>query len=214
MHARRLYPFRWIVPVLAGLVVPACGAPDAPLVSVVFDIDGTLTPDPGDFNDARPHAAEAVQTYVDKGYAVVYVTARPEPLEPAFETTAFLEREGFPDCPLFEAPTLLIDFLDPGQTELYKTSTLMELGSGQHRTFQFGYGDSGSDFASYRSASVPFEHVFALKRCPEGECESWCKRGDYPPNNCLSGYADRDHLDYIRDLPPANEGRPTRCRPF
>jgi len=53
--------------------------PDAPqkhAPAVVFDIDGTLTPRPIEVWEARDNATKAVQLFVDKGYKIIYLSAR------------------------------------------------------------------------------------------------------------------------------------------
>ena len=69
--------------------------------SVVFDIDGTLTPTPVNLFGVRLDAARAVRAYVDKGYAVIYATARPLLFEDY--TGNWLATNGFPDLPLHMA---------------------------------------------------------------------------------------------------------------
>jgi len=185
----------------------------APLVSAVFDIDGTLTPDETDFFGVRPYAQDALWSYVNNGYAVVYVTARPDALRGLTED--YLRDNGFPNCPLYTAYGNPLDsLLSSDQIALYKTDTLFDLMEQQNRTFQFGYGDSGTDFQAWRAAFVPSENVYALLRCPDGVCEKRCEFGDYPPQNCLNGYTDRDHLEFIRSLNRVNAGLNTRCSAF
>ena len=44
--------------------------------AVVFDIDGTLTPNVYAIAIARPNAAEAATLYADAGIEIIYLTAR------------------------------------------------------------------------------------------------------------------------------------------
>jgi len=196
-------------------VLAGCGGSDdlVPLVSAVFDIDGTLTPDELDFGGVRPNAVEAVWSYVSRGYAVVYVTARPDALR-GF-TVDYLRDNGFPNCPLFTAyGNPLNALLSSDEIALYKTDTLFQLMESQNRTFQFGYGDSGTDFQAWSAAFIPSENIYALLRCPDDVCEKRCEFGDYPPQNCLNGYTDRDHLGFIQSLSPVNAGQNTQCGAF
>lgn len=203
---------------VAGLTLTGplgCGGSGGPppVVSAVFDIDGTLTPDETDFFGVRPYAVDALWSYVNKGYAVVYVTARPDVLRGLTED--YLRDNGFPDCPLFTAyGNPLGGLLSSEETVLYKTDTLFELMEKQNRTFQFGYGDSGTDFEAWNAAFIPSENIYALLRCPDGVCEKRCEFGDYPPQNCLDGYTDRDHLGFIQGLNPVNAGLNTYCGAF
>ena len=53
--------------------VARCGGAEckpSPIESVVFDIDGTLTPDVMNISGVRPDAARAVQAFADKGYKI------------------------------------------------------------------------------------------------------------------------------------------------
>ena len=55
--------------------------PLKPDQAVVFDIDGTLTPKVSAIFTAREDAANAVRLYADKGYKIVYLSARPNLLQ-------------------------------------------------------------------------------------------------------------------------------------
>jgi len=158
--------------------------------SVVFDIDGTLTTGEGlvDFFTPRPDAARAVALYVDKGYLVVYLTTRPSIFRDF--TEAWLRENGFPELPLHLAEQIL---LDADRTVAYKLETLLRLMTEENRMFQYGYGDSTTDFEAYNRAGIPVRQTFALLR----RGQSTCQDGLYV--NCLSGY--RDHLEYIEDQP-------------
>ena len=59
---------------LPPYAVPAPEYPRQGLVAV--DIDGTLTPRDSAFLEAREGAAQALATYVRKGYTIVYLSAR------------------------------------------------------------------------------------------------------------------------------------------
>ncbi len=197
---------------LAMLLSGCQGAGESPRESVVFDIDGTLTPDPYEATAVRPHAADAVWSYVRNGYAVIYVTGRVKLQESS--TVDYLRNNGFPDCPLYTNYGNPLDqVLSPSQVVLYKTQTLFSLIETEHRSFQFGYGDSTTDFESYSAAFIPSAHIFALLRSPGGVWDVQCQPGDYPAENCLQGYTDK-HLSYIRDLTPVNEGMDNMCGSF
>lgn len=186
---RRLGPV-WLLCVAAMAI--GCGDGDDPLdgrmASVVFDIDGTLTPCASCFLSVRPDAARAVEAYVDKGYAVIYMTARPWLVE-GF-TRACLQGAGFPDLPLYLADALLVG---EEQTAEYKQRVLTELTEEEDRTFLYAYGDSTSDFTAYNRAGIPEDQTFALLRLGD----TVCQEGVYEA--CLPGY--EEHLDYIETQP-------------
>src|SRR5687768_3551365 len=96
------------MPVASAL--PAAGSSSARLAAtgqdvVVFDIDGTLTTDEGS-NSVQPSAAAAVNAYVQKGYNVVYVTARWQLLQES-STRSWLASNGFPSRTLVMSPNIL-----------------------------------------------------------------------------------------------------------
>lgn len=178
------------------LILSACGDTrhERPLegrASAVFDIDGTLTTGTGavDFFTARPDAARAVSLYVDKGYLVVYLTARPNLFRDF--TESWLREKGFPEVPLYLADEILLDA--PDRTGAYKLETLRRLETEEDRVFLYGYGDSTTDFAAYNQAGIPVPQTFALLRRGEAACQD----GAY--GNCLPGYT--DHLATIEDQP-------------
>lgn len=154
--------------------------------SVVFDIDGTLTPTNLDIFDARPDAARAVQTFVDKGYAVIYATARPAFLEDF--TRNWLATHGFPNLPLY-----LSTLEQSGDAAAYKTELLSRLERDEDRVFVYAYGDSSTDFTAYNAVGVPIPETWALLRTNE----STCQPGEYAA--CLAGYT--EHLAYIEAQP-------------
>lgn len=79
-------------------VLPVAQVPTASAVqskAVVFDIDGTLTPDVMDIFGVRPDAAQVVQAFAANGYKIVYLSARVK----AFQGNlpGWLKNNGFPD---------------------------------------------------------------------------------------------------------------------
>ena len=172
------------------LVGSSCSSESARRPAVVFDIDGTLTTEPIDPVNPREGAQEAVRRYVDKGYEVVYVTARPDLFESV--TEAWLRLNDFPELRLEMAPGVVID--DEETAEL-KTGTLEELEEELGIEFRYAYGDSASDFVAYETMGIPSTGVFALQR--EGRTD--CEPGAYEA--CLEDFL--DHLSVIDDLPDA-----------
>src|SRR4051812_32808750 len=118
-------------------------APAAQRHVIVFDIDGTLTTDEGS-NAVQPSAATAVQTYVQKGYSVVYLTARWKSLQES-STRSWLSSNGFPDLPLYMSSSLLVS--DDSKVS-FKTAALSTIEQGAPEVVG-AYGDSSSDFAAY-----------------------------------------------------------------
>jgi phosphatidate phosphatase PAH1 len=191
----------FLVSVVLTLLVGMPAAPAVPVGStsslaaatgqdvVVFDIDGTLTTDEGS-NSVQPSAAAAVNTYVQKGYNVVYVTARWRWLQES-STRSWLASNGFPARTLVMSPNLL--FSDSSKVR-FKTSAMTQIEQGTPEIVG-AYGDSSSDFTAYANVAVPRDRVFALKRRSALTCQS----GTYAA--CLTaGYT--THLSFINALPP------------
>jgi hypothetical protein len=167
---------------------PTTTTPPTQTDVIVFDIDGTLTTDEGS-NAVQPSAAAAVKAYVQKGYTVVYVTARWKSLQES-STRTWLSSNGFPDLPLYMSSSLL---LTDASKVTYKTSTMNTIEQGAPEIVG-AYGDSSSDFEAYANVGVPTARVFALKRASASSCQS----GTYAA--CLTdGYT--SHLSFIAALP-------------
>jgi phosphatidate phosphatase PAH1 len=167
-----------------------CGSDAPPAPAVVFDIDGTLTPDAGDFIHARPDAARAVAAYSAKGYLVAYVTARPDALRDA--TRVWLAANGFPELPLYMPHDVLLFDRD---VVAYKLNTLEQIMRDQNEVFRYAYGDSSTDFDAYNQAGVPVAMTFAMLRAHDTTCQP----GRY--QSCLPDYT--SHLAYIESQPDA-----------
>lgn len=149
---------------------PADGVP-----AVIFDIDGTLTPSKGDFAQVRPGATAVAALYAAKGYAVLYLTARPGVLSDA--TWQWLTLAGFPQGGLRLAETA-DDVIHPDR---FKARTLKDLGW----SWAAAYGDQATDLAAYAAAGIPVEHVYAMRREGEKACEAG------PQHECLAGFLDQ-----------------------
>lgn len=161
--------------------------------AVVFDIDGTLTPSETDFFGVRPYAPEAVEAWLDLGYEVILLTARPELFDILeFATQFWLMLSNFPDdLPLIMSDELLIT--DQMRYE-YKLQALQDL-QDQGYEIVYAYGNKTSDFDAYEDAGVPSAQVHALRDSGESGCDAgaWVA--------CLSGYG--SHLAWIAGQPAA-----------
>lgn len=169
-------------------LVPIPPAPAGAHALVVVDVDGTLTPDVRAIRSVRAEAAAMLQLYADKGYRVVYLTAR----HPLFQSGLddWLAAQGFPSGPLH----LPADRADRKAPDRYKTRVLqayIEAGW----TPAYAYGDSSTDFAAYAAAGIPAAQVYALRRASETNCLPGAWR------ECLDGYG--AHLNSVRTDVPA-----------
>lgn len=151
---------------------------------VVADIDGTLTPDVWLFLKPRSNAPAAIRKLSEKGYKIIYVTARPPMLQSGLQR--WLRNKGFPKGALHTVKTNE-EQLHP---EKFKAKVLNEYKQ-RGWTLAYAYGDSGTDFEAYAKAGIPSDRVFALKRSGQKNC----KKGQY--QKCLVGWM--NHLQYIAD---------------
>ena len=166
-------------------VLPVAQVPTASAVqskAVVFDIDGTLTPDVMDIFGVRPDAAQVVQAFAANGYKIVYLSARVK----AFQGNlpGWLKNNGFPDGAIHVQETEE-DEKDHAQ---FKTRKLREY-QARGWTLEYAYGDSTVDFVAYANVEIPKERVFALQRASEASCQpgAWKK--------CLKGWT--GHVESI-----------------
>lgn len=141
--------------------VPPAPAVDAP--AVVFDIDGTLTPDVHAIFSVRDGAAESVTRFADAGVQVVYLTGRVRALQ--FLVPGWLDDHDFP-----EGSLQLRTFSSPDDQAEYKARVLRDFNERGWRILA-AFGETASDFEAYDAAGVPRDRVFALRREGEDECQ-------------------------------------------
>jgi phosphatidate phosphatase PAH1 len=177
----------WLVAMLCGCsgqLPPADIPPAQPgeSMAVVFDIDGTLTPKVHTMSTAREHAAEALNILADKGYWIIYLSARIRSHSAGIP--GWLQANGFPDGSVHAAQTAD----DRKQPAVFKT-TVLNACKDQGWTIEYAYGDSSTDFEAYAAVGVPKERVFALQR----EGDTLCQPGEW--SVCLGGWT--EHLDHL-----------------
>ncbi len=157
-------------------------APQKQAQAVVFDIDGTLTPRPIKIWKARRDAAKTVHIFADKGYKIIYLSARIKLFQANIPN--WLKKEGFPDGSI-HVPETAEDDMDPIH---FKTRILQDFLAHGWKV-EFAYGDSSTDFDAYSAVGIPKERVFALRR----EGETLCQPGAW--KICLNGWT--EHMDSI-----------------
>lgn len=155
---------------------------------VVVDIDGTLTPEPMDVGKARPGAADALRAFAQKGYKVIYITAR----TPLFQSGLqdWLHQNHFPDGPLHVAQ----NSQERDDVAGFK-ARILETYAKAGWDLSYAYGDSSTDFEAYAKAGIHPTHVFALKRRGSPTCQCCIF------NACLDGW--ETQLGYIGSQPKA-----------
>jgi phosphoserine phosphatase len=156
--------------------------------AVVFDIDGTLTPQVSSIFEARPDAAKAVKIFADKGYKIIYLSTRNSWFSALIP--GWLKSNNFPDGEIHVAQT----DEDRSHPDVYKTRMLKDF-IAQGWQLSFAYGDSSTDFAAYAAADIPKEHVFALLRRYAADCQP----GDW--KDCLKGWT--EHLGFLTASVPS-----------
>ena len=180
---------------LVSLLVIGCGgcaalppaaiqeAPKRQAQAVVFDIDGTLTPHPLAIFQVRADAASAVNVFAQKGYKIIYLSARVGWLQGGIPD--WLARNRFPEGSLL-LPHTKADHQYPA---VFKRRVLEDLARHGWQV-RYAYGDSHTDFVAYELAGIP--HFFGLVRKGDTSCqpERW--------QACLTG-GWTGHLKFLRD---------------
>lgn len=133
--------------------------------SVISDIDGTLTRDDAEFlsqlsNNAliplQNEAADAMmQAWDDKGFAVTYLTARPN--EFRWLSRVWLREEGFPFGPMETAET----FVYGASAREYKGRFVTAMHALNYE-FAAAYGNAESDVQAYADGGIPKAVTFTI----------------------------------------------------
>ena len=157
-------------------------APEKLAQAVVFDIDGTLTPNLLSFFEARTDAAKAVRIFDEKGYKIIYLSARIRLLQTMIPS--WLKEHGFP------VGSIHLPQTNEDRRHPYGFKTrILKIFINHGWNVKFAYGDSSSDFKAYAAVGIPKERVFALLRDGETSCE----QGDW--KECLNGWT--EHLEFV-----------------
>ncbi|TNF25146.1 MAG: hypothetical protein EP329_23660 [Deltaproteobacteria bacterium] len=133
---------------------------------IVTDIDGTLTLDDtelaqeiadGTYVPQAYTAADAlVRAWHDKGYQVVYMTARPHPFRA--ETRAWLARFDYPTGPIITADALVLG----ADAVAYKSAWLAWLKDDLGWDIVAVYGNADSDITAYDAVGIPKDRTFII----------------------------------------------------
>lgn len=162
------------------LVVPADNSSTELYIDVVekdsliavSDVDGTLTSSElaaatqlvGISPKAHEGAAEALTVLYNKGYHIVYLTARAEWF--SGKTRDWLGANKFPPGTL--RTTQSKGGYNGAQAANYKISELMKLKDDVGLNIDFGFGNKPSDIAAYGAVGVPNENSYFFK-LPEAQ---------------------------------------------
>lgn len=159
--------------------------PLKPDQAVVFDIDGTLTPRPRAIFTAREDAATAARIFADKGYKIIYLSARVRLLQSGIPE--WLAENRFPAGSLHVPRS----HADSGDHAAFKTRILQRYQQNGWR-FVAAYGDSSTDFDAYAAVGINKDNVFALQRAGQSVCQPGVWR------QCLVTWT--EHLDTINAM--------------
>lgn len=154
------------------------GGPGECLQAVVFDIDETLTISneewemqkaDGTYDPiAREAAAALVQAYADRGYYIVYLTARSKTwvLSGTNETSPDATHRWLVehDFPIDDGRSRLImaEMVVPGDAaQVYKSAALMDM-QDEGLSFQAAYGNAVTDIGAFAEAMIAKEVTFII----------------------------------------------------
>jgi hypothetical protein len=135
---------------------------------VVTDVDGTQTESEtaawgslltGTGPGAQPHGAEALHAFARRGYEILYLTARPEWLEP--RTHAWLDEMGYP--PGLVHTTLGGTGATGAPAQTFKTDELAALEARFPDGLAWGIGNTDTDAASYVSTGLPADRIVSYR---------------------------------------------------
>jgi phosphatidate phosphatase PAH1 len=129
---------------------------------VVSDVDGTLTASENAYPIAlatggdtavQPNAPDALMTMAERGYSIVYITARGDRFTQ--DTRDWFAAYGFPRGPI-RMPTSIVTM--PGEdTVEYKSEALASLAAFE---IAAGIGNRASDISAYTNAGVAADRIF------------------------------------------------------
>ena len=155
---------------------PDCAVPGP---AIVTDIDATLTTSDlewlmqmgwGSYDPTeRSGGAALINGYAERGYYILYLTARPANYTligtsetPTEATLRWLDEHGYPVDPehtrLELAPDIIIDAT---ATTDYKTGVLTSM-EDEGFTFDYAYGNAATDITAYENAGIAKEHTFII----------------------------------------------------
>jgi phosphatidate phosphatase PAH1 len=136
---------------------------------VVFDVDGTLTTDNGQFIRQQLHpeyvpvafeaAQAATQAWVAKGYVVLYLSGRPT--DSAVQTRTWLDDLGFAKGPthLTEFPSQVVpSTAGVGAFKKAYIQSLMDKGY----VIDYAYGNETTDIYAYAGVGLSADKIFIL----------------------------------------------------
>jgi hypothetical protein len=165
---------------------------------ILTDIDGTLTLsdeelfkqiDDGTYVPIENNSAsEMMNLWSDKGYEIVYLTARPHNFRS--ETRAWLVEKGYPTGPVISANTLVFD----ESARDYKSAWVTRLTDAFGWEIVAAYGNAESDVQAYEDAGIGKDITFIVGPFAGSSGTQSIENNDYG-----------DHIsDFVTPYPDAN----------
>lgn len=165
---------------------------------ILTDIDGTLTLsdeelfkqiDDGTYVPIENNSAsEMMNLWFDKGYEIVYLTARPHNFRS--ETRAWLEEKGYPTGPVISANTLVFD----ESARDYKSAWVTRITGAFGWEIVAAYGNAESDVQAYEDAGISKDITFIVGPFAGSSGTQAIENNDYG-----------DHIsDFVTPYPDAN----------
>lgn len=171
------------------------------LDTILTDIDATLTTADSEmtyqmFNDLE-HVPPKIedsdllcQTWAEKGYMMLYLTARPD--EYGAWTRIWLREEGYPFGPMETAT----GFVNGSSAATYKAAFTARILDDLGWVIHFGYGNAESDVDGYTAGGLPAELIYTVNEA--------ALDGGYGGSNPLPNSYTEHISEFVSDYPNAS----------
>jgi hypothetical protein len=160
---------------------------------VVTDIDGTLTTANAEFQTQvtqpsyvpkeHPSASEMIKKWAQKGYRIVFLTARPDNFRDA--SRVWLRDKGINVGPIITAKS----FVTGPAAVSYKSAALATIVNDYGWQVVAAYGNEVSDVQAYANANVPKAQTFTVENANGIEGTIGLPGDDYAPH--IANYVDK-----------------------
>ncbi len=160
---------------------------------VVTDIDGTLTTANAEFQTQvtqpsyvpkeHPSASDMIKKWAQKGYRIVYLTARPDNFRDA--SRVWLRDKGINIGPIITAKS----FVTGPAAVSYKSAALAKVVGDYGWQVVAAYGNEPSDVQAYANANVPKSQTFTVENANGIEGTVGIPGDDYAPH--IANYVDK-----------------------
>lgn len=153
---------------------------------VVTDIDGTMTRSNAEFQTQvtqpsyvpleHPSATATIKAWKDKGYRVVFLSARPDNFRDA--SRVWLRDKGVNFGPIITAKT----FVTGAAAVDYKTKALQKMVTDNGWQIVAAYGNEPSDVQAYAAVNIPKSQTFTVENANGIEGTTGIAGDDFAPH--------------------------------